>query len=138
MDVDFDETVGLDLGLRRYVHLVTEALGMTGECSYVDVQRPAGAYLALDGRVARFPDRDVALLWSEEGGWSAAVETESGDDPVVLAHMGGDLVPPPHAVAEWASDFLRDEHNGDPAPAYPAVDPARRLMSYATVELMSA
>ncbi|WNV87830.1 DUF6292 family protein [Umezawaea sp. Da 62-37] len=140
MDFDFDETVAA--GLRRYVNLVTGALGLTGECSYVEVERPAGAYLALDGGLARFPDRDLALLWNEEHGWSMAVETDSAEDPLVLAHMGGDPLPSPGEVAEWTSNFLRVGHDTRPAPATPVGDtvgdPTRRLRSYAAVELVSA
>jgi len=140
MDVDFDETVGL--GLRRYVRLATEALGMAGECSYVEMERPLAAYLALEGRVPRFPDRDVALLWNEDCGWSPAVETDSCQDPLVLAYKGGELVPPPRTVAEWASTFLRGEQAVEPTPAFrmgtASDDPGRRLSSYATVELLSA
>lgn len=134
MDVDFDDTAGL--GLRRYVHLVTEALGMTGECSYVDVERPLEAYIALEGRLTGFPDWDLALLWNEDRGWAVAVEADSGEDLLVLAHKGGDLVPPPQAVADWTRAFLRDGHGGGSTPAVPAVsvveDPTRRLTSYAT------
>ncbi|MCS7477642.1 DUF6292 family protein [Umezawaea endophytica] len=107
MDVDFDDTARL--GLRRYVRLVTEALGMTGESSYIEAGTPAQAYLAVDGWVEDFPDRDVALLWSDEDGWSAAVETRNGEDLFVVARMGGEPTPPPHAVAQWATAFLNDE-----------------------------
>ena len=111
LDVDFDDTARP--GLRRYVRRVTRALGMTGECSVVD---RAGAYLAVDGRVEGFPDRDVALLWDEEG-WSAAVETHSGGDLFVVARMGGEPMPPPHAVARWASTVVRDDQRPSSAVA---------------------
>ncbi|WNV87524.1 DUF6292 family protein [Umezawaea sp. Da 62-37] len=104
--MEFDDTVRLRL--RRYVRLVTEALGMTGESSYVEAGRPARAYLAVDGWVEDFPDRDVALLWNDEDGWSAAVETHGGEDLRVIAWMGGEPTPPPRAVAKWAATFLND------------------------------
>ena len=43
-----------------------------------------GAYVALDGRLPDFPDHDVALLWNELTGWSAAVEDRRGER---LAHQ---------------------------------------------------
>ena len=66
MELDFDDAV--TWGLRGYVRRVTAELGLTGECSYVQSEQPATAYLALDGRLPGFPDRDVALLWDEEHG----------------------------------------------------------------------
>jgi hypothetical protein len=105
VEVDFDE--GLVLRLRGYVGLVTEALGLTGECSCFEVGRPMSAYLALDGRLSAYPDWDVALLWDEERGWAVAVEPHCGAEPVVLSRKGGDPLPPPHEVAEWAATWLR-------------------------------
>ena len=102
--MDFDD--GSARGLRDYVRLVGEALGLTGECSCVDVERPFAAYLALDGRLPGFPDRDVALLWHEDDGWAVAVEPDSAADPVVLARMGGDPLPRPEEVARWAEGHL--------------------------------
>ncbi|WP_147455121.1 DUF6292 family protein [Saccharothrix australiensis] len=112
MDEEFDEAVALEL--RRYVKRVTGALGLGGDCSYIDAGPPANAYLALDGRLPSFPDRDVALLWDEEHGWSAALETQSGLDLVTVAYLHGSLVPPPAAVARFAHRLLRGEHPGDP------------------------
>ncbi|ROP34899.1 DUF6292 family protein [Saccharothrix texasensis] len=107
MELDFDDAV--TWGLRGYVRRVTEELGLTGECSYVQAERPAGAYLALDGRLPGAPDRDVALVWDEEHGWSAAIETHSGEDVLVQAHFGPDLLPPPRAVARWVRGLFRGE-----------------------------
>ncbi|HEX6347450.1 DUF6292 family protein [Umezawaea sp.] len=108
MDVYFDD--GSVRGLRDYVRRVGRALGLSGECSCVEVDRPLGAYLALDGRVPSFPNWDVALLWREDEGWAVAVEPDGVEEPVVLARMGGDPVPSPHEVARWAQDFLGDGH----------------------------
>jgi uncharacterized protein DUF6292 len=103
-DLDFAETAGR--AVRLYVRQVTRALGIAGECSSVDVGPPVGAYLALDGRLASHPEQDVALLWNEEDGWAMAVETGGGEDPVVVARRGGEPLPPPHAVAHWATGLL--------------------------------
>lgn len=104
MHFDFDDTVLL--GLHGYVRSVCRALGLRGESSYVQVDGPASAYIPLDERLRRYPDHDVALLWDEDHGWSAAVETQSGDELPVVAALGRDLLPPPETVAEWARDLF--------------------------------
>lgn len=131
MTLDFDDAVAR--GLRGYVRLVTEALRLSGECSCVEAERPASAYLALDGRLADFPDQDVALLWNEDEGWAVAVETHSGEELVVLAHMGADVLPEPCAVAEWVKSVFLDARADRVLPhqAKTAADLARRLAPYA-------
>ncbi|GAA0262435.1 DUF6292 family protein [Saccharothrix mutabilis subsp. mutabilis] len=118
--MDFDDTTAR--WLRRYVDQVAAALGLGGECACVDAGPPANAYVALEGRVPSFPEWDVALLWDEERGWSAALETNS--DEVVLAYLGGPAVPPPAEVARFADELLRGLHPGDPRPVRP-VSPRR-------------
>ncbi|GAA3438831.1 DUF6292 family protein [Kutzneria kofuensis] len=76
-----DDTFGREL--RAYVTEVAAALGVGPESTMVDATTPASAYLALDGSTPAFPDRDLALLWDERVGWSAVVETRSGDDLVL-------------------------------------------------------
>lgn len=117
MEPEFDDA--LTWGLRGYVRRVTEELGLTGDCSHVQAERPAVAYLALDGRLPGFPDRDVALLWDEERGWVAAVETHSGEDVLVQAHFGPDVVPPPSAVARWVDGLFRGERAAPARPPSP-------------------
>lgn len=39
----------------------------------MQAEPPANAYVALDERLPGFPDHDVALLWDERSGWSAAI-----------------------------------------------------------------
>ncbi|WP_260418219.1 DUF6292 family protein [Actinophytocola algeriensis] len=80
-------------GLRRYVRLVAQSLGLHGECSYIQADESACAYIALDARLSRFPDRDVALLWDEEPGWSAALETHSGEDLLAVAYLEHEVLP---------------------------------------------
>lgn len=107
MELDFDDSVVR--GLHRYVRLVSRALGLHGACSYVQSEDPLSAYIALDGRFSGFPDHDVALLWEETRGWSAAVETHSGEDLRVVAYLGTDVLPAPDAVAAWTRRlFQRD------------------------------
>lgn len=140
MDLYFDDDTVLR-ALRRYVRLVNEALGLTGECWYVQAGDVVSAYIALDRRLRRFPDRDVALLWEERHGWSAAIETHSGEDLLVVAYLGRDVLPPPSVVPAWVRDlFDRHRSFGEPAPVVPPVcgvdgggdgGLATRLASYA-------
>ncbi|WP_433272176.1 DUF6292 family protein [Actinosynnema sp. CS-041913] len=114
MDFDF----ALSRELRWYVGLVATGLGLSGDGSYTDTEPPASAYLALDGRLPAFPERDLALLWDERLGWSAAVETHSGEDLIVLAYLGHDAVPAPEAVAAFVAELIRDHRPGDPRPVH--------------------
>lgn len=86
----------LDYALR-----VTRELGLSGESSCVDRDRPLRVYIAVDGRLPGHPDRDVALLWSECHGWAIAVEEPGGAELTVVAHLGGAVEPPPRTVARW-------------------------------------
>ncbi|HEX6355698.1 DUF6292 family protein [Actinophytocola sp.] len=105
IELDFDDTAVR--GLHEYVRRVSEALGLRGAGWYVHADEPASAYVALDGRLSRFPDRDVALLWEETRGWSAAIETHSGEDLLAVAHLDHDAVPSPETVAAWVRELFR-------------------------------
>jgi hypothetical protein len=105
LELDFDDSVARDL--RRYVQLVTRSVGLHGECSYIQAEEVAHAYVALDGSLPSFPCRDVALLWDEIHGWSAAVEHRSGGEPQVVARLEGDVLPPPEAVAAWTQSLFQ-------------------------------
>jgi hypothetical protein len=116
--------------------LVTEALGLSGDCSWVQAEPPATVYLALEGRLPDFPDLDVALLWDEEHGWAAAVEASSGTELVVLSYLGEDVLPPPREVATFVTRLLRGECPGQlsptgPHPARGRDDVGRSLSGYA-------
>ncbi|GAA4433582.1 DUF6292 family protein [Actinokineospora soli] len=92
--------------LRGYLADVAAAVGIGLESCTVDHDTPVSAYLALDTRLPRHPDRDLALLWHEERGWAAAIETHSGEDLIILDHLGGPTVlPPPHRVARFLDDL---------------------------------
>ncbi|XVS66634.1 DUF6292 family protein [Actinosynnema sp. CA-299493] len=98
-ELDDDSAVRALLG---YVSAVTRALGLSGECSCVQADGTRlNAYLALDGHLPGFADRDVALLWDEGRGWSVAVEADSVEPPFVLARLRGPIRPDPAAVARW-------------------------------------
>jgi hypothetical protein len=110
MELDFDDS--LARGLHRYVRMVSQALGLRGECSCVQAEEPISAYIALEGRFSRFPDRDVALLWEESQGWSVALE--SGDDLDVVACLGQELLPPPETVASWVRGLFQSHQDLGP------------------------
>ncbi|MGH3761530.1 DUF6292 family protein [Actinophytocola sp.] len=123
-------------GLRRYVDLVTEALGYTGQAFHVQTESPVSAYIPLDERMPTFPDRDVALLWDERHGWCGAIETASGEDLIVVAYLGTDVLPSPRKVARFASNLVAGAGSGvtDP-PGFRTADAdddlADRLAEYA-------
>lgn len=130
MELHFDDSVVR--GLRRYVRLVSHALGLRGECSYLHTDEPVSAYIALDGELGNFPGQDVALLWDETHGWSTAIETHSGADLLVVAYLGEDVLPPPETVAAWVKRLF---HSATPEPGrrpnLPSSDVRRRLATYA-------
>ncbi|GAB1515195.1 DUF6292 family protein [Actinophytocola sp. KF-1] len=103
--LDFDDRVAR--GLQHYIQQVRLALGLRGECSYTQADEPASAYIALDERLATHPDQDVALLWDERHGWSAALEDHSSSDLLVVAYFGRTVLPPPADVAAWTTDLFR-------------------------------
>jgi len=139
MELEFDSAAAR--GLSRYVELVAEALGLAGGGSLVQLGPPVNAYLALEGRTPLFPTRDVALLWDEEHGWSAAVETDN--ELVVLCYLGGEVLPLPAAVAAFARRALAATHAGRAEPvvlrtADAADDLADRLADYAQSNLLAS
>ncbi|MDS0136847.1 MULTISPECIES: DUF6292 family protein [unclassified Amycolatopsis] len=104
--------------LLGYLRDVTAELGIGLESCTLDHDRPVSAYVALDTRLPHYPDRDVALLWDEERGWAAAIETHSGEDLIVLRYLGGPtVVPPPRRVARFVTALHEDDHTvGRPDP----------------------
>jgi hypothetical protein len=101
-------------GLRQYLLAVAAKLDAPAWFCEVDV--PAGAYLALERRLARFPGHETALLWDERDGWAAAVESAAGDEVIVLAYLGEDVLPPPEAVVAFVTGFYRETYPGQPDP----------------------
>jgi anti-anti-sigma factor len=112
MDLEFDGDP--ERGLHRYVGMVAEALGLHGEGWAVQVEPPASVYLPVQDRLARLPDRDVALLWDERSGWSGAIESPDGTDLTVLRYLGVDVLPAPRTVARFAARLLAGEEPGQP------------------------
>nr|WP_235783498.1 DUF6292 family protein [Amycolatopsis orientalis] len=89
--------------LSDYLAAVGAALGVGEESCTVDLDTPLSAYVAMEGRLARHPDRDTALVWDERHGWSFAMETHSGEDLLVLAYLGCELVPAPARIAAFVA-----------------------------------
>jgi hypothetical protein len=98
-----DREHGLLRGLTGYLAAVSAAVGVGEESCTVDADSTVSAYIALDVRLARSPDRDLALLRDERHGWSFAMETHSGEDLLVLAYLGGELVPEPARVRAFVA-----------------------------------
>jgi hypothetical protein len=140
MSATIDTDFGFIPGLRDYLTAVGAAVGVGAESCTMDIDTPVSAYLALDWRLDRFPDRDLALLWDECHGWAAAVETHSGEDLIALAYLGGDdVLPEPQVVARFLADLGANNHTVDrprpPAPRH-ADDHdvlANRLRAYRAV-----
>ncbi|OXM68611.1 DUF6292 family protein [Amycolatopsis vastitatis] len=125
----------LERGLAEYVRAVAAAVGVPVESTTVEISDTATAYLGLPRRWLDRPDHDVMLVWSEQRGWSLAVETDPADDPVVIARQGGgDLVPPPGTVARFVADAVAGHHTGQesagPAPLGTRRSLADRLEPY--------
>ncbi|MET8846861.1 DUF6292 family protein [Amycolatopsis sp. NPDC004625] len=112
-----DRDHGLRSGLTGYLAAVSTAVGVGEESCTVDLDAPASGYIALDVRLCRYPGRDMALVWDERHGWAFAMETHSGEDLLVLAYLGGELVPGPARVRGFVA-AIRDAGGapGEPVP----------------------
>jgi hypothetical protein len=107
--IDFgrDTEFSFERRLRGYVGAVARAVGVGLESCTLDVGTPAAAYIALDWRLTRFPDHDLALVWDEVHGWAAAIEDATG--ATALAYLGGDVFPEPRAVVRFLAAVRADD-----------------------------
>jgi hypothetical protein len=112
LDDPVDTPESFARGLRGYVDEVARAVGVGLESCAIDPYPPASVYVALDTKLAGFPGRDLALLWDERFGWSAAVETHSGEDLIVIAYRGGELLPDPSDVAAFVAALADSQPDG--------------------------
>lgn len=101
-------------GLRMYLLRVAERVEALAW--YCEVGVPAYAYAALDGGIPRHPGREAALVWNENDGWAAGIETASGDDLIVLSYLGEDVLPEPETVAAFIGELRADGYPGRPDP----------------------
>jgi hypothetical protein len=118
VDADLDVNSHFERVFRGYLARVAKAAGVGLESCTVDFDVPVSAYIALDWRLSRFPDRDLALLWHEAHGWSAAVEAAGGEDTIVLAYVDGDdVLPDPRTVVKFLAALRAADHSaGRPDP----------------------
>lgn len=122
---EIDRDHGLRSGLTGYLAAVSAAVGVGEESCTVDLDAPASAYIALDVRLPRHPGRDTALLWDERHGWAFAMETRSAEDLLVLAYLGGELVPGPGRVRGFVA-AVRSAGGGSGEPVPPDLRGGRR------------
>jgi hypothetical protein len=111
LDAPLDTEHAFSVGLRAYVAAVSSALGVGLESSTIEPEAPASAYVALDWRLDRMPEHDLAVLWDEVHGWSAAVESNSEDDLIVLTYLGGDILPEPRSVVRFLAAVRAGDHS---------------------------
>ncbi|WP_370937155.1 DUF6292 family protein [Amycolatopsis sp. cg13] len=129
-----DHEYRLLCGMSAYLDAVSAAVGVGPESCTMDLDAPMSAYLALDGQLAVHPGRDTALVWDERHGWSFTIETHSGEDLLVVAYLGGELVPSPSRVREFVR-AVRGRARRTPPPAPPDLSSERadliaRLLGY--------
>jgi hypothetical protein len=126
MDLDEDDPAAR--GLRRYVGLVADAIGVGSGASLVQLDEPVGVYLPLDRR----GDRDLALLWDERCGWALAVESGRGVDLAITGFLASELLPAPRVVADYVRRGCRHGDFGTrSAPVFDPTDLISRLADYA-------
>jgi hypothetical protein len=131
MDLDQDDAAAR--GLRRYVHLVAEAVGVGAEASTIQFDDPVSAYLALDRCSPQHPDQDLALLWDERQGWALGVESAVSADVRVLGFLTLDVLPSPSTVADYVAAACRGDGFGAAVPDATLPDAeglAERLADY--------
>jgi hypothetical protein len=108
VDVDALEAVRAEQGLRSYVGRVAAGLGLDSAGMWCEVADEAAAYVALEQRLASRPARDVALVWDDRRGWAVGVETRSGEDLLVVAWYGPELLPSPEEVVRFVRSVLAE------------------------------
>lgn len=130
MNGDIDDLA--ERGLRCYVHRIATGLGLGAESVCCELADRAVAYLALADRSPDQPDRDVALIWDETRGWAVGTETGSGEDVLVSAWHGGDVLPAPDDVVGFAKSFLAGHPAGQRQPPESScgADVRQRLPGY--------
>lgn len=85
--------------LRAYVEAVVAALGIEASAAWHEYGPPSSAYVALPERAAGSPDRFLMLQWTDDDGWSLAVEPDGPGAPVVLAAWPESVYPAPGELA---------------------------------------
>ncbi|MET0234116.1 MAG: DUF6292 family protein [Kibdelosporangium sp.] len=110
----------LSFGLAGYLRAVAGAIGAPAEGTTFEISDTATAYIALTRRWPGRPGRDLMLVWGERTGWIVSVETDPGEEPFVVARLGGtDPVPEPEVVARFVADALASGASDVVPPAVP-------------------
>jgi len=120
-------------GLRHYTAQIAAAVGSGPEAAWCEWADAPSAYIALEHRLPRYPTRDAALIWAAERGWAVAVEPGCGEDLLITASLGGDVLPPPPTVTAFARAVLAGRHTDTHHPPRAAApdDLACRLATWA-------
>ncbi|HEY2062510.1 DUF6292 family protein [Amycolatopsis sp. NBC_01480] len=105
--------------LAGYVSAVATAVGVPPEGTSFEVTDTVTAYLGLSRRAPSYPGRDLMLVWSARQGWAVSVEPRPDEAPLVLARLGGDVVPAPEAVGRFVTEVV-SRTGGTPLGAPPA------------------
>jgi hypothetical protein len=87
------------LSLARYMAAVVAEIGVEPSAAWHEYGPPSSAYVALPDRSPDDPDRFLMLQWTDEDGWSLAVEPDGPEMPVVLASWPGSVYLPPAELA---------------------------------------
>ena len=121
-------------GLRHYTAQTANAVGASTHAAWCEWSDAPSAYVPLDHRLPDHPQRDAALIWAPERGWVIAVETGCGEDLLLTASLGGDVLPAPSTVAAWVRAVVADQHTGKracPRATVGDANLARRLANWA-------
>ncbi|HEX4723454.1 MAG TPA: DUF6292 family protein [Pseudonocardiaceae bacterium] len=122
-------------GLRRYVELVAEAVGIGADASATQFDDPVNVYLPLERCATAYPEHDLALIWDERYGWMLAIEVPGTVQLTVLGYLADTLLPTPPVVAEYVTRACSGAGFGQARPerhARPTDDDlADRLAAYA-------
>lgn len=123
-------------GLHRYASLIADTLQLSEQDYDVQLGPPTSLYFALNKRLGGFPARDLALIWDERNGWSAAIEVLDMPDVIPVSYLGHDILPAPRVVAAFVGSLLGGARAGQPNPPEfrtPDTDDdlAERLAAYA-------
>ncbi|GLY46892.1 DUF6292 family protein [Lentzea sp. NBRC 102530] len=102
-------------GLRRYVLQIAAALDVGPEAVWSEWADAPSAYIALEHPLTAHPGQDAALIWSADQGWSVAVESGCGEDLLITASLGGDVLTEPAAVVSFARAVLAGRCSAPPA-----------------------
>ena len=131
MNLDWDDPAAR--GLRCYVRLVAEEIGVGDEASLVQLDEPVCAYLALDFCPADRPENYFALVWDERHGWALALEESGGTRLTSLGCLDAGRLPTPRMVAAYVCAACAGGGFGPPAPIGAEVPPdlSSRLALYA-------